>query len=56
MFNAAPDQALLIEITQLNLMKVSKGAKIRTRYNQVPHLIQDTNRKVTKSQKLNTTD
>ena len=23
--------------------KVSKGAKIRNRYNQVPHLIQDTN-------------
>ena len=29
---------------------VSKGAKIRNRYNQVPHLIQDTNGKVTNSQ------
>ena len=26
--------------------KVSKGAKIRNQYNQVPHLIQDTNGKV----------
>ena len=25
------------------LFKVSKGAKIRNRYNQVPHLAQDTN-------------
>ena len=33
-----------------NLFKVSKGAKIRNRYNQVPHLTQDTNRKVTNSQ------
>ena len=33
--------------------KVSKGAKIRNRYNQVPHLTQDTNGKVTDSQ-LNT--
>ena len=30
--------------------KVSKGAKIRNRYNQVPHLTQDTNGKVTNSQ------
>ena len=36
-------------------MKVSKGAKIRNRYNQVPHLIQDTNGKVTNSQ-LDTTN
>ena len=35
--------------------KVSKGAKIRNRYNQVPHLTQDTNRKVTNSQ-LDTTN
>ena len=33
-----------------NLIKVSKGAKIRNRYNQVPHLNQDTNGKVTNSQ------
>ena len=29
---------------------VSKRAKIRNRYNQVPHLTQDTNGKVTNSQ------
>ena len=33
---------------------ISKGAKIRNRYNQVPHLTQDTNGKVTNSQ-LDTT-
>ena len=32
------------------LIKVSKSAKIRNRYNQVPHLTQDTNGKVTNSQ------
>ena len=31
-------------------IKVSKGAKIKNRYNQVPHLTQDTNGKVTNSQ------
>ena len=31
-------------------IKVSKGAKIRSRYNQVPHLTQNTNRKVTNAQ------
>ena len=30
--------------------KISKDAKIRNQYNQVPHLTQDTNRKVTNSQ------
>ena len=30
-------------------VKVSKGAKVRNRYNQVPHLTQDTNGKVTNS-------
>ena len=34
---------------------VSKGAKIRNRYNQVPHLTQDTNGKVTNS-RLDTTN
>ena len=29
--------------------KLSKGAKIRNRYNQVPHLTQDANGKVTNS-------
>ena len=33
-----------------NVSKVSKSAKIRNRYNQVPHLTQDTNGKVTNSQ------
>ena len=37
------------------LTKVSKGEKIRSRYNQVPHLTQDTNGKVTNSQ-LDTTN
>ena len=32
------------------IVKVSKGAKIRNRCNQVPHLTQDTNGKVTNSQ------
>ena len=35
--------------------KVSRGAKIRNQYNQVPHLTQDTNGKVTNSQ-LDTTN
>ena len=35
--------------------KVGNGAKIRNRYNQVPHLTQDTNGKVTNSQ-LDTTN
>ena len=37
------------------ILKVSKGAKIRNRYNQVPHLTQDTNVNVTNSQ-LDTTN
>ena len=36
-------------------IKVRKGAKIRNRYSQVPHLTQDTNWKVTNSQ-LDTTN
>ena len=32
------------------IYRVSKGTKIRTRYNQEPHLTQDTNGKVTNSQ------
>ena len=34
-----------------NMVKVSNGAKIRNRYNQAPHPTQDTNGKVTNSQK-----
>ena len=37
------------------IIKVSKGAKIRNRYNQVPHLTQDTNGKVINLQ-LDTTN
>ena len=37
------------------IINASKGAKIRNRYNQVPHLTQDTNGKVTNSQ-LDTTN
>ena len=37
------------------MLKVSKSAKIRNQYNQVPHLTRDTNGKVTNSQ-LDTTN
>ena len=40
---------------EVGTIKVSKGAKIKNRYNQVPHLTQDTNGKVTNSQ-LDTTN
>ena len=40
---------------ELTFIKISKGAKIRNRYNQVPHPTQDTNGKVTNSQ-LDTTN
>ena len=43
----------ILNINNVNFdtkVKVSKGAKIRNRYNQVPHLTQDTNGKVTNSQ------
>ena len=39
---------------EMDICKVSKGPKIRNRYNQVPHLTKDTNGKVTNSQ-LDTT-
>ena len=42
-------------VNKVVLVKVSKGAKIRNRYNQVPHLTQHTNGKVTSSQ-LDTTN
>ena len=44
---------ILLSVSLLTLIpiKVSNGAKNRNRYNQVPHLTQDTNRKVTNSQK-----
>ena len=34
---------MISRVILLMLLKVSKGAKIRNRYNQVPHLTQDTN-------------
>ena len=37
-------------IVNSTILKASKGAKIRNRCNQVPHLTQDTNGKVTNSQ------
>ena len=45
----------LTDIIEHGHEKVSNGAKIRSRYNQVPHLTQDTNGKVTNSQ-LDTTN
>ena len=41
----------MIFLETMFVIKVSKVAKIRNRYNQVPHLTQDTNGKVTNSQK-----
>ena len=49
------DALFIVLSDELCKMKVSKGAKIRNRYNQVPHLTQDTNGKVTNSQ-LDTTN
>ena len=49
------DAVCIGNVDQANLLKVSQGAKIRNRYNQVPHLTQDTNGKVTNSQ-LDTTN
>ena len=43
------------ELTYIMGVTKCKGAKIRNRYNQVPHLTQDTNGKVTTSQ-LDTTN
>ena len=42
---------MLYVVTVSMTSEVSDGAKIRNRYNQVPHLTQDTNGKVTNSQK-----
>ena len=38
-----------LKLITFNALKVSKRAKFRNRYNQVPHLTQDTNGKVTNS-------
>ena len=42
--------SIMCDAPAKSFVKVSKGAKIRNRYNQVPHLTQDTNGKVTNSQ------
>ena len=42
-------QTACLVVNPIDVGKVSKGAKIRNRYNQVPHLTQDTNGKVTNS-------
>ena len=44
------DANLLSQDSKLTCVKVSKGAKIRNRYNQVLHMTQGTNGKVTNSQ------
>ena len=49
------DHSAFIFINLFIPVKVSKGVKIRNRYNQVTHLIKNTNRKVTNSQ-LDTTN
>ena len=46
---------IFMGLFEILFVKVSKGAKIRNLYNQVPHLTQDTNGKVTNSQ-LDTTN
>ena len=52
-----PTQVVTYPIAALkSFIKVSKGAKIRNRYNQVPHMTQDTNGKVTNSQLYNTNE
>ena len=43
-------------ILKPRILKVSKGARIRNRYNQVPYLTQDTNGKVTNSQLYTTNE
>ena len=43
-----------INLRSLDIIIVSKGAQIRSQYNQVPHLTQDTNVKVTNSPLDNT--
>ena len=53
--NSSTMQKVIPGSSVIEYLKVSKGAKIRNRYNQVPYLTQDTNGKVTNSQ-LDTTN
>ena len=54
----APERDLLLVniLTILLVIKISKAAKIRNRYNQVPHLTQDTNVKATNLQLATTNE
>ena len=45
-----PQSQIGSKVQTFIFLKVSKGAKIRNRYNQVPHLTRHTKRKVTNSQ------
>ena len=45
-----------LKYSAIYYVKVSKGAKIMNRYNQVPHLTQDTNGKVANSQLYTTNE
>ena len=49
--NNFKENLCFIYFANADIVKVSNGAKIRNRYNQVPHLTQDTNGKVTNPQK-----
>ena len=55
--NCCSDMTCLCPVcgSETHIKKISKGAKIRNRYNRVPHLTKDTNGKVTNSQ-LDTTN
>ena len=50
LINISTSNDMKLRDFQYRYLKVSKGAKIRNRYNQVPHLTQDTKGKVTNSQ------
>ena len=50
MGTSAASEPLNSSISLLNDLKVNQRAKIRNRYNEVPHLTQDVNRKVTNAQ------
>ena len=47
---------LVVILFSVILIKVGKGAKIRYRYNQAPHLTKDNNGKVTNSQLFTTNE
>ena len=47
---------ITVRITLVSQPKASKGAKIRNRYNQVPHLTQDTNGKEINSELYTTNE